>query len=189
VNRWRKRLTELQGARAQTPSAVRVDQNVQNVQNPPPGPTSEQFEQFERPANVEADLANIWCDTEEERAAIIEHEGGIPREWADALARIDRARPPPDISPRRWQVFLSDVDRFVQDGWPVRAAAEGWRPVDIFGFDGSAPLVRVNRRALLWRQEGLRLLSLAAGAVTVESASGAHETYRRRQFEDGVEPG
>ncbi len=36
------------------------------------------------------DLKTGW----EERAAIIEYDGGAPRAWAEALARLDPARPP-----------------------------------------------------------------------------------------------
>jgi hypothetical protein len=36
----------------------------------------------------------IWGEAEEERAAIIEYDGGAPRTWAEALAHLDASRPP-----------------------------------------------------------------------------------------------
>ena len=36
-----------------------------------------------------------WGDLEEERAAIIEYDGGAPHPWAEALARLDPATPLP----------------------------------------------------------------------------------------------
>jgi len=41
-----------------------------------------------------APAANPWTEAHEERAAIIEHDGGVPRAWAEALARLDPTRPP-----------------------------------------------------------------------------------------------
>jgi hypothetical protein len=35
--------------------------------------------------------ANDWTEMDDERAAIIEHDGGAPCAWAEALARLDPA--------------------------------------------------------------------------------------------------
>lgn len=42
----------------------------------------------------------------EERSAIIEHDGGMPRSAADELARLLLAHPPGDISPADWTWFV-----------------------------------------------------------------------------------
>jgi hypothetical protein len=62
MNRWRHRLAELHCAESRAPALPAAVQNVQNVQNP------------------------AWSGPEEERAAIAEYEGGIPREWTEGLA-------------------------------------------------------------------------------------------------------
>src|SRR6516165_10617401 len=49
---------------------------------------------------------STWADAEEERAAIVEYEGGAPRPWAEALARLDPGKPPGDVPPRRWVRFI-----------------------------------------------------------------------------------
>jgi len=36
-----------------------------------------------------APTADAWTVAHDERAAIVEHDGGAPREWAEALARLD----------------------------------------------------------------------------------------------------
>jgi hypothetical protein len=36
-----------------------------------------------------------WSELEEERAAIVEFDGGAPHPWAEALARLDPATPLP----------------------------------------------------------------------------------------------
>jgi hypothetical protein len=40
-----------------------------------------------------------WGDAEEERAGIVEHDTRAPRAWAEALVRLDPARPPGDVLP------------------------------------------------------------------------------------------
>ena len=61
----------------------------------------------------------------DERAAIIEFDGGASRTWAEALARLDPASPPGDIPPKRWLQFIDDCGMFLDDGWagPCR---RGW---------------------------------------------------------------
>ena len=67
--------------------------------------------------------------------AIAEYDGGAPRAWAEALARLDPNKPPGDLPPRRWLRFVDDCGRFLDGGWAVRAAAFGWGPLDLFGCD------------------------------------------------------
>ena len=47
-----------------------------------------------------------WGAAEEERAAIAEYEAGIPRAWAEGLARLHPDHPPADVPPKRWQQFI-----------------------------------------------------------------------------------
>src|SRR5690348_1085418 len=95
VNRWRQRLAELHGDTADLvlpPS--RLVQNVQNVQNTEPSTPSEHIEQIEQSAELPEAAATdrafvTWGEREAERAAIVEHDGAIPREWAEGFARLD----------------------------------------------------------------------------------------------------
>src|SRR5262245_59093692 len=45
-------------------------------------------------------------EAEEERAAIAEYDGGIPRAWAEGFARLDPDGPPADVPLRRWRTFV-----------------------------------------------------------------------------------
>lgn len=182
MNRWRSRLAELQDHHVGAPSAV---QNVQIVQNPPPGPTFEHFEQIERRADPEAEPIGAWSDAEEERAAIIEYDGGAPKHWAESLARLDPARPPSDMPPRRWVQFIDDAGRFIDGGWPDRATALGWRALDIFGCDRERPYARVDRAGLLWLINGGKLVAMSEHAATIERPSGMRQTFRRVPVEAG----
>jgi hypothetical protein len=181
MNRWRARLAELQGDSLAPSAHV---QNVQNVQKsssvPSSDPSSEHFEQIEqRPDAVTAAQDDLWTDAKEERAAIVEHDGGSPRAWAEALAQLDPAKPPADVPLARWQQFIDDCGRFLDLGWANRAEALGWRPSELFGFDRERPLARYEHMGLLWILQGGKLVALTAQTATIDTLTGSLQTYRR----------
>jgi hypothetical protein len=95
MNRWRSRLAKLQN---DIEEALPV-QNVQNVQKSDRAVGFEHFEQFEQRRGLVLGTAKPWSDAEEERAAIAEYDGGAPRAWAEALARLDPNKPAGDVPP------------------------------------------------------------------------------------------
>lgn len=121
----------------------------------------------------------------EERAAIIEHDGGIPRSWAEALARLDPNRPPGDVPPRRWLRFIDDCGRFLDNGWAARAAVLGWGPLDLFGCDRERPFARVDHLGLLWLLNGGTVLELHRDQAILETERGSRQRYWRRPVEVG----
>jgi len=181
MNRWRVRLAELQSA-AFAPSAQ--VQNVQNVQKLPSVPPSEHFEQIEQQP-VPAPQDDTWTDAEKERAAIAEYDGGAPREWAEALARLDPARPPADVSAKRWLRFIDDCGRFLDGGWAARAAELDWGPLNLFGRDRKRPFARLEHLGLLWELNGGRVVELHRDRAIIEIRNGARLCYRRRPVEVG----
>jgi hypothetical protein len=80
-----------------------------------------------------------WGEAEEERAAIIEHDGNIPRAWAEGYARLHPDHPPGDVPLRRWQTFVDDCGRFLDGRWAKRVAALGWGRLTYLDAIGSAP--------------------------------------------------
>ena len=96
-------------------------------------------------AAIDAGRTELWGDAEDERAAIAEHDGGAPRAWAEALARLDPAQPPRDLPPKRWVRFLDDCGRFLDGGWAAHATALGWGPLDLFGCNRARPY-RMKRK-------------------------------------------
>jgi hypothetical protein len=76
-------------------------------------------------SSITPPTTEIWGEAEEERAAIAEYDGGAPRSWAVALARLDPARPPADVQSKRWVQFIDDCGRFLDEGWADRASALG----------------------------------------------------------------
>jgi hypothetical protein len=132
-----------------------------------------------------ADVARVWSNTEEERAAIVEYDGGAPRVWAEALARLDPNKPQGDVPPRRWPRFIDDCGRFLDGGWAARATALGWGPLDLFGCDRERPFARVDHLGLLWMVKGGTIVELHRDRAILETESGVRRTYRRRPVEVG----
>jgi hypothetical protein len=177
MSRWHARLVELRASREGTTAAV---QYVQNVQNSPPVPTFEHSEQFEQRGKS----ADSWTDADDERAAIIEHDGGVPRAWAEALARLDPTGPPAGVPLTDWNRLIDAGCRLVDDGWHKQANALGWGPLELFGCDRTFPM-RPEAKGLLWRLGELcrnsgdtHLIALTAHGALVET--GKRDIYLRR---------
>jgi hypothetical protein len=130
-----------------------------------------------------SNTVDTWTDSKEERAAIIEYDGGAPRVWAEALARLDPAKPRAGISPKRWLRFIDDCGRFIAGGWAAQAAACQWQPLHLFGCDRTRPYAR--DRGLLWEINGGRLIELDRNRAIIETRWGAQLRYRCRPLELG----
>jgi hypothetical protein len=180
MNRWRARLGELQSNAAAGSAPV---QNVQIVQKSSSVLAFEHFEQFEQRSAPAP--SGAWAGVQEERAAIIEYDGGAPRAWAESLARLDPNKPPGDVPPRRWLSFIDDCGRFLDDGWASRAAEFGWGPLDLFGCDRERPFARLDHMGLLWLVKGGAVVELHRHRAVIATVSGTHQTYRRRPVEVG----
>jgi hypothetical protein len=128
--------------------------------------------------------ARDGSDEEEERSAIIEHDGGIPRSWAEGFARLHPDRPPGDVPLGRWQTFCNDVGRFL-DSWASKAASLGWTPLELFGADRDGPFARVDCAGLLWLVHGRRLVALSQDTAVIETSTGSRLTYRRKPIPPG----
>jgi hypothetical protein len=126
-----------------------------------------------------------WTDAEEERAAIVEYEGGAPRAWAEALARLDPTKAPVDLPAQRWLRFIDDCGHFLDRGWAGRASALGWGPLDLFGCDRERPFVRQDHKGLLWLLNGGTVVQLHRDRAIIETLGGAQQTYRRQPVEVG----
>lgn len=109
----------------------------------------------------------------------------MPRDWAEAFARLDPDRPPGDVPLRRWLQFLDDIGRFLDSGFAMHAAALGWGPFELFGCDRDRPFARIEEAGLLWQLNGDRLVALTANAAVIETRTSARRTYHRRPTEPG----
>lgn len=129
--------------------------------------------------------APSWGETEEERAAIVEHDGNIPRTWAEGFARLHPDRPPGDVPSKRWLTFIDDIGRFLDSPFCAGAAALGWGPHDLFGCDRDRPFARIDQAGLLWLLKGDKLIALTENTATIARRTGARQTYRRQPSAPG----
>ena len=127
----------------------------------------------------------LWTDANEERAAIIEYEGGAPRPWAEAMARLDPNKPPPHLTLKRWRRFIDDCGAFLDARWAERAATLGWGPLQLFGCDRKRPYC-VPCRGLLWEVNGGTVVALHRDRAIIEvKGSGERQIYKRQPLELG----
>jgi hypothetical protein len=127
-----------------------------------------------------------WSNAEEERAAIIEYEANAPRDWAEALAQLDRTKPPAEITHDRWLRFLDDCGRFLDGNWAHCARALGWGPLDLFGCDRRHPLRQLSRAGLLWLVDGGKLIAMSAELAVVERDGRQRRKYARLGIRSGL---
>ena len=109
----------------------------------------------------------------------------VPAEWLAGCARLDPARPSADVPLRRWQQFIDDVGRFLDNGFAARAAALGWGPFDIFGCDRDRPFARIDQQGLCWLVTGNRVVNLFENAAVIQTWTGQRQTWRRKPSEPG----
>jgi hypothetical protein len=122
----------------------------------------------------------------EERAAIIEHDGGVPREWAEGFARLDVMKPAAGFSQGRWRQLIDDGGHFI-DRWAATAAAMGWSAIDVFGLHPDAPAARYDGMGLVPLISGGEVVAIEVGHATIRAPGGSCLTYYlRRQTSTGI---
>lgn len=134
---------------------------------------------YHPPKVPKAPKVDIWGEAEEERAAIVEEDGHIPRAWAEGFARLDPDQPPGDVPLHRWQRFIDDIGLFLDSPFRALAAALGWGPYDLFGCNRDRPFARIDQAGLLWLLNGRRLVALSEDAAVIEARDGVRTRYRR----------
>jgi hypothetical protein len=65
------------------------------------------------------------------------------------------------------------------------AAALGWGPFDLFGYDRDRPAARLGHSGLLWLLNGNNLRDLDRHKAVIETRTGALQTYRRKPMAVG----
>jgi hypothetical protein len=124
----------------------------------------------------------FWQD----RAAIVEYDGNIPRQWAEGFARLNPDHPPAGVPLKRWQRFVDDVGLFLDSPFCAVAAALGWGPYDLFGCDRDRPFARLDLMGLIWLMNGAKLVTLTEETATIELATGSRQMYSRHPIAPGM---
>ena len=124
-------------------------------------------------------------DDFDERAAIIE-ANGVPREWAEGLATLDRMPPPPTTyAPERWAQIVNDGGLFL-DRWRRGAAALGWKATDVFGVDPDAPECRYDGMGLIALLTGRSVCDISKDAAVIDCGGGVVQTFQRKTMDAGA---
>lgn len=102
--------------------------------------------------------------SDHERAAILEVDGGLSRDYADAFAELQNHRPD-GVTEERWRLAIDDAGRFL-DQWGEKASAFGWSASDLFDH------VERGAHGLLWELDGRNVIALTIdGAALGENAT------------------
>jgi len=118
--------------------------------------------------------------TRMERAAIMEYDGGLPREIAEGLATLCAIPPPVECTREQWTIHVDAAARFA-DNWGAHAIAQGWTRGELFGLDPATPLARHDNRGLavsLHRDD--RVISITESEAAVLSTGDAVRKHHRR---------
>ncbi len=72
-----------------------------------------------------------------------------------------------------------------EENFRIYGVRKVWRqlgrgPHDLFGADRDRPLARIDKAGLLWLLNGHRIVALTEYSATIETETGARQTYRRK---------
>ena len=107
--------------------------------------------------------------------------GRVPLEWLAGVASLDKQRAPSGIPRHRWQLFLDDCARFLdqREAWAERAADLGWDTLALFGCHPTRPLDHLNGAGLLWRLSGGKIIAMQSDWALIE-INGVQRIIHRR---------
>jgi hypothetical protein len=109
-------------------------------------------------------------------------------QWAEECARLNPDHPPANVPLSRWRRLTGDCQRLLADGFFEEASRLGWTARDLFGCDDTKPFARVDQMGLVWFMNGGRVVSMSMSAAVIETATGAKQTYRRKDDAPGSVP-
>jgi hypothetical protein len=169
-----------QAARASSPSSGGV-QSVQSVQNQKKASESQSLSFGHlTPAGVQNRASGVQKQAEQGQNRQSAARVVAPQDWIGGIARLANIAPPRAYPAHAWQQLVTDTERFL-DEWAQQAAALGWPDWELFGCHRRAPWARIDGMGLVLLLHGDPLAALTATEAVIRRASGAHQTWRRRQ--------
>ena len=131
----------------------------------------------EAPAQSDAHLRLV--SEIEERAAIVEYDGKLPRILAEALAQLEVCPPPPGTQPRRWQRAQVAFVELLATGAAVQALAAGWTLQELCGVCRMSPHDAPSKAGLIFSMwPGDRVEGIDAWGCNIAAAQRWHNWRR-----------
>lgn len=132
-------------------------------------------------ATIAAWNSHDWQEEFDHRVAIIENDAGIPREWAEAFARVCLMQRPSNLSRHGWQRTVNNTGRLLDNKNHLRDMVRyGWGIPDIFGCHPIASETRQDVKGfLLLLDENEKIISINDKAISLCTRSGSTLYYRR----------
>jgi hypothetical protein len=96
---------------------------------------------------------------------------------ATAVLRLEAPR---NMPTRRWVTLISDIAAFLSSEFAGEADALGWDELDLFGCDPDRPFARIDSAGLFLLLDGDKIIGLTDATATIETRSGARQTFRRK---------
>ena len=124
-------------------------------------------------------LALFSADDRDERAAVSEYEGGLPREWAEGLAILCTIPNPLNTPDETWRTIVNSAAKFA-DIWGQQAVDLGWSVRDVFGCNPLRPQDRVDQAGLVWLIGEGEVVAITADTAVLLMPTGSRLTYFRR---------
>jgi hypothetical protein len=138
---------------------------------------SQHLQAFLAPVTTGTTVTTEIEDEENERAAIVEFDAGIPRAWAEGFARLDRRAPLVGFSETQWQQIVNDGGTFL-DAWGAQAASLSWDAADLFGVHPDAPRNRYDQMGLVFLIGGGQITAVDERSATIQRGQ-SKLTYTR----------
>jgi hypothetical protein len=117
-------------------------------------------------------------DAFEERAAIAEYEGGLPRAVAEGIARLETLPALKRFSEKRRQAIIDGTAKFA-DVWAAKALKLGWSVEELFGLHPSAPEARLDACGLAFLLDSGEVIAMDEKTAVIRSFTGIITRYYR----------
>lgn len=115
----------------------------------------------------------------EERAAIMEYDGGLPRDWAEPFAKILCGDPPADYSDAYWHRIIDGAMLFA-DKWASKARELGWTAEEVFGLHPTAACSRDDCKGFAWMlRDGAQVTDINERFADITTKNGTKQRYYR----------
>lgn len=150
------------------------------------GPDGEGISKNQKTAYPPAKVSKpAKVDDLEERAAIVEYDGNIPRSWAEGYAALSSMSCPHGFMPDRWRRIVNAAGYFL-DCWAVHAAKSGWDALDAFGCHFARPDARFDCMGLVLLLDRYEVVGVDASGADLRTNTGTTLRFYRRKPPEGA---